>query len=511
MSVHSFIFRFSLLVDASKKGNNTTLMGRGSIAWEKPAARSTLCIGQQHPTEGTIMEEEENETTVMETTMIDARYDGLLKLIDDLKNQLIQEKQEKLTLEKEVRTELCDEFNAMLVETERNWEKRLQDEKERSEELAEWRINKLEEAYRAKRRGTKRQRSEIGSDADETKMFQQAELEIALEDKETELKCTEEKYKALMETHQDVQREKSKQTDELCKYKLLLEKETGAHEEAKERITYLSTELDKAKQVNLESESAQSATPVIEDLKRQLEEALAKHAVLKGEKENLKELLDEAGEDYLESRSECEKTMGALREQEQQLMKQAVELADLKSQLEESRLLLMDSATRTEEMEKTINDLEEELQVKQAEREQNEQKLREERDRVERELNDEVELEKSSKKKLKMQVEEKAKETEQAEKEILRLEGEVKSLIQVSVFVRTSTVHRSWTSLHIVLFVSRPRSSNAKLPKRPRRKLPCYESNSRTSTPKSLPKEKWRLWRRRHLSRRMKSRSSGFK
>ena len=90
----------------------------------------------------------------------------------------------------------------------------------RSEELAEWRLNKLEEHYQRKikqQSGTeqhqskKRKRNSDGSDededdnaADETAVFRKAELEIALEEKETELRCETEKYKALAETHNEV-------------------------------------------------------------------------------------------------------------------------------------------------------------------------------------------------------------------------------------------------------------------------------------------------------------------
>ena len=97
---------------------------------------------------------ENDETEIQETTVIDQRYDGLLSVIDGLKDQLISEKQKNLllerkteTLEKEVRSELCDEFNRMMVEIESGWEQRLQEEKDRASELSDWRINKMQEAY----------------------------------------------------------------------------------------------------------------------------------------------------------------------------------------------------------------------------------------------------------------------------------------------------------------------------------------------------------------------------
>merc|ERR1711997_1379763 len=87
-------------------------------------------------------------TNVAEETIIDTKYDGLIKLIDNLKNQLIEEKQTNLKLESEIRTELCEEFNKMMVDIETSWEQRLQEEKDRASELSDWRIGKLEEALK---------------------------------------------------------------------------------------------------------------------------------------------------------------------------------------------------------------------------------------------------------------------------------------------------------------------------------------------------------------------------
>ena len=58
---------------------------------------------------------------------------------------------------------------------------------------------------------------------------------------------------------------------------------------------------------------------------------------LEKDKKNLKELLDEAGEDFLEKESELEKALGTVRDQEKQMVQQTVTLVELQSQLEESR------------------------------------------------------------------------------------------------------------------------------------------------------------------------------
>ncbi len=492
--------RFSMMVDehqAKRSNCNSTLMGRGSIAWERPAFRSTMC--PTRPADSTVVDEtlmeedEEAEASVMDATIVDQRYEGLMKLVDDLKDQLIREKQKNLTLEKEVRTELCDEFNTMLVEVEKDWEKRLQDERERTEELSEWRINKVQEVYKAK---LKRKRQDDEDEAaaaedeatlNETAAFRKAEVEILLEEKTAELRCQEEKTSALQEQLSGLAKEKAKLQDELVKKGVELEKVHKAKDCASEELKECRKELEAMK----ESEESKSAEPIIEDLKRQVEEGKTRVEKLEEEKKGLKELLDEAGEDFVEKKDELDKVLQTLKEQEQEMLQEKVVLTELTAQLEESRLLLQDSAARMEEREQEISDLEEAVkaaavkedelreQLKTEEGEKSSLKVRfdaeaqelkeeiaalkekcgqvtkkypslfmsyliqfifllkvdqkhnSEKERVERELNDEIEELKGAKKKLKAQLEEKSKGNEGLEKDVSRLEGEVKSLIQV--------------------------------------------------------------------------------
>ncbi len=463
--------RFSMMVEdhQAKRSNCTTLMGRGSIAWEKPAARSTMCFAraEEATIEETITEDDEAEASVMDATMVDQRYEGLLKLVDDLKEQLIKEKQKNITLEKEVRTELCDEFNGMLVEVEKDWEKRLQDERERTEELNEWRINKVQEVYKAKRKRQRRD-DDDDEDLDETAVFQKAETEIALEERTTELRCQEEKLAALQEQHSALAKEKAKQQEELAKRERELVKERVARDDAIAQLVEAQKELEAMKN----SEASKTTDPIIEDLKRQVEEGKAKADRLEKEKANLKELLDDAGEDFLEKNEELEKVQQAAREQEQAALAGRVALAEVTTQLEEARMLLQDSAARMDEKETVVTELEEQVEelkgrleekekrVDDLEKERDslrqvgrrvsffnfisfsrddvyvllrqvEEKSSSERERVERELNDEIEELKAAKKKIRTELEEKSKAQEGVEKETKKLEREIKSLIQV--------------------------------------------------------------------------------
>ena len=477
------VTRFSIMVAENNKSktqrapatSSNMLMGRGSIAWDKPTARSTMCPGMTSAVAAAAVAPTEQDTTWAgdETTVIeeDERYEALLKLIDSLKDQLIKEKQDKLTIESEIRTELCDEFNKMMVEIETGWERRLQDEKERSKELNDWRMSKMEEAYNKKRRELREAKKAAaaagGTGGNETALFQKDELEIMVEDKESEITSLKAEVEALRMTQKSVSDEARKNKEELTKKVYELAK-------AEERVSQAELEAKEAKEdaenahaAKLASVEHNSSEPVIEDLRRQLRELDEKRAELAVANANMKELLDEAEEDYTEKVRDCERLSTQLKDADKQVMQQTLVQNELQARLDESRQLLTVSAAREEELEKTVTELEERLEaapsadefelakkqrdeleaslveVKQQnvtyarekaelleEISQSKTKAESDRERVERELNDELEGLKSAKKKLKQTLDEKVKELATKEGEITRLEREVKSLLQ---------------------------------------------------------------------------------
>ena len=475
------VTRFSIMVAENNKSKtqrapaaSSILMGRGSIAWDKPTARSTMCPGMTSVAAAALPEQDTtwvgDETTVIED---DERYEGLLKLIDSLKDQLIKEKQEKLKMESEIRTELCDEFNKMMVEIETGWERRLQDEKERSKELNDWRLNKLEDAYNNKRKELREARKAAakaggaGGGSNETAIFQKDELEIMLEDRESEITSLKAEVEALRATQKSVSDEARKNKEEAAKKAHELAKTEKRLGDAEREAKEARKDAENAHAAKLASVENNSSEPVIEDLRRQLRELDDKRAELAVANANMKELLDEAEEDYTEKVRECERLGAQLKDADKQVMQQTLVQNELQAQLDESRQLLTVSAAREEELEKTSTELEERLEaapsadefelakkqrdeleaslveVKQQnvtyarekaelleEISQSKTKAESDRERVERELNDESEGLKSAKKKLKQTLDERVKELAAKECEITRLEREVKSLLQ---------------------------------------------------------------------------------
>ncbi len=293
--------RFSILVDNNKK---SLLGGRGSIAWENPlggGGRLTSFYPGKAMAESTVIN---NDTTLADFTMaaggcadetvIDTKYDGLLKIIEDLKNQLIDEKQANLKLENEVRTELCEEFNKMMVEIETSWEQRLQEEKDRATELNDWRISKLEEAYKRKRHLQRAEESaSMSTHHDQSGEIEK--LETTVKDKAKEIDQLQGQIKAMKEMHDTVLEEKKKESKANAKISQDLEAERKKVTTLEESLSKIRTELDDTNKA-LEEQSAEPKIANLEATVTELKETVeAKQAQV----DDLKVLLDEAGEEYV--------------------------------------------------------------------------------------------------------------------------------------------------------------------------------------------------------------------
>ena len=244
---------------------------------------------------------ENDETAAQETTVIDQRYDGLLKVIENLKEQLIKEKQKNLLLErktenveKEVRAELCDDFNKMMVEIESNWEQRLQEEKDRAAELSEWRVNKMEQALREKSK--KRKRSEDFDDehgARELEMQKEkiCALDCEIQEQKKENVQLKEQINAMKDLHQ-------KNLEEQVKERSKATRQSFEMADQKEKYEDIVQKLKSDLKATNEALLAQSAEPKIKELEAQLEESKNTISILQADKANLSSLLDEAGEEY---------------------------------------------------------------------------------------------------------------------------------------------------------------------------------------------------------------------
>jgi len=412
--------RFSLLMEKKLMIEKSLLAGRGSVAWDNPALcstkiRNTLSghgeelglkkgIGRQFLEQNgqntTIQEETafitvNDATEVQETTVIDQRYDGLLNVIESLKEQLITEKQKNImlerkteTLEKEVRAELCEEFNQMMVEIESGWEQRLQEEKDRASELSDWRINKVQEAMiesRKKRRRSEEIDSEYEARELETKIAKIQSLESELEEEKKQNKQHEDQINAMKEVHQRIMEDQVKEREKLSRQSFEMANQHEIVKESAETIFKLKSEL---KATN-EALVAQSAEPKIKELEQQVEVYKIDIAKCQKETQELEMLLEEAGEEYKSKELELSSLKDELIVIKNKSTQNELRISDLENEILECRTLLDEANSRVEEkeflleekdaeissLEERGNDLEQNLKNVRLEHEQQEKNM----------------------------------------------------------------------------------------------------------------------------------------
>ncbi len=171
-------------------------------------------------------------------------------------------------------------------------------------------------ACRNKKKEMKEKAAEANS---ETALFQRDELEINLEEKSAELQCLEEKVAAMQDAHKKMAEEARRTQEELARARHEAAKTAEANERLEAEAAKAKQEAESAHAAKVAALENDSSQPVIDDLGRQLREARDECAELEVQKANLKELLDEAGEDYTEKLEEAEALAQKLKEADKQV------------------------------------------------------------------------------------------------------------------------------------------------------------------------------------------------
>uniref|UniRef100_A0A0K2TCN8 Kinesinlike protein KIF20Blike [Aplysia californica] n=1 Tax=Lepeophtheirus salmonis TaxID=72036 RepID=A0A0K2TCN8_LEPSM len=284
---------FSSILFEHKRTSN--LFGRGSIAWENPIISSTI----QHPqilNEETEEHEQEDESSLISNSCPD-QFEALTDLVTQLRQRLNEEMDKNMTLETEIRSELCSKFDTMMLQNEQQWQKRLQESTDRIENLSSWRITQLENAYNECR---KRKRYE---QTDEDNSNRIATLETALDVKITELGESDKQFKAMKETYNSLLSVKQKLQEDLTFFKFENQSFKTRIQRLEDKNIALSQE-NKSKDLAIES---MSTKPILIDLRNQLSDTKNKLSKKNEEVSYFKKLLDEAGEEFIAKDDELQK------------------------------------------------------------------------------------------------------------------------------------------------------------------------------------------------------------
>ena len=380
--------RFSEMMDREKSkllslASNASVLGRSSIAWEmppprgkksssfgcfKPNARSTIAPGSLLPPRmSTLMNISEiqdvEDETVLENTVVQAQYEGLLKLVEDLKTKLIDERKKNLSLEKNLREELCNEFNQMLVEVEKGYEQRMQDQIADAEKANEWRIGEINNVH-SKR--NKRKRENDSGD------FGGEELEIIRLQAQLEEKTKAETV--LGQEVEDLQQQVTAMKDATLKSKQEQDKLQAANSkvqfelaEQQRLAAELGRELANTEAKLVEERRNHKAirdgeTDALLESERQLAETREALEKMENDVSDLKELIQEAGDDFIMKDEELQEAQKECKERESQVAQQGFVIQDLQGQLEECHVLLQEVNNQLEDKEKKIEELEQEAE-----------------------------------------------------------------------------------------------------------------------------------------------------
>ena len=379
--------RFSTMVDREKSkllslAANASVLGRSSIAWEvppgkksslfptfKPSARSTMAPGSFQPPRmsallniSEIEDPPDEEETVLENTVVQTQYEGLLKLVEDLKSKLVDERKKNVDLEKNIREELCNEFNNMLVEVEKGYEKRLQVEREEAERVNEWRIGELNKVH--SKRNKRRRENEDGYEDH----FHEGELETVR--LQSQLDSKNKEMDNLVKQLEDASSQVDVMRETVIKSKQEQDKLQGANTKIQfemaeqQRLTAeLGRELSSAtEKLNEERRKVASIrdgeSDALEESERSLAQVREELVKMEEEVSDLKELLQEAGNEFIVKEEELQAAEKELREREGQVNEQGLVIQDLQTQLEESHIVLEEVNNQLEDKEKRIEDLE---------------------------------------------------------------------------------------------------------------------------------------------------------
>jgi len=387
--------RFSSMIDKGRSrllsvGGNSILGGRGSIAWEAPPggsflrrssaipasfnpnARSTI-VGGAPPRLSTLInisEMEEGgdadetvpEGNTMDNTVVQTQYEQLLGLVEDLKQKLIQERKKNQNLEKNIREELCEEFNSMLVEVESGWERRLQAEKEDAERMSEWRVGELQSVHR--NRNKRRRENDSGEFQNEIDLHR---LQSQLETKEkevAELVAEKEETQQQLQVMKDTTIKSKQEQDRLQMANSRLQFELS---EQQRKATEVGRELEATK-ARLDEEERRKITGIDED-RTDLIMATNTVSSLRVELESkdeeihdLRELINEAGDEFALKEEELKELQKVVLDRDDQTTQQGIVIQDLQAQLEESHQLLQVVNGQLEDSEMKVEELEQELE-----------------------------------------------------------------------------------------------------------------------------------------------------
>ncbi|CAL4091661.1 unnamed protein product, partial [Meganyctiphanes norvegica] len=292
-----------------------TSKGRLSVPWAEGCSEVTFGLNglpSVNETMSSVAEEEEEE---------DERYQALVKMIETLKNKLLKEHKEKVELETKIRDELCKEFSEQMVEIEDRYSQRLKETQARAEELTEWRVNAVMKSAK-KVYSRKRQRPEDDPDDEYVSSIELHREQLKVKEKDEkisdlEMECTtlNEEVEALKKSLKKTSEVATRAQEEGAKLTFQLAQLTQNFDKSQK-------ELIEARRLTVSSTTTESLA--LEEMQRRLEDANASLAEKENEIKELKEMVVEAAEEFMNKEQEVDQRNAKINQQEKEKEQQFI-------------------------------------------------------------------------------------------------------------------------------------------------------------------------------------------
>ncbi|KAJ1532393.1 hypothetical protein ONE63_000993 [Megalurothrips usitatus] len=146
-----------------KKSKPPTKKSRFSIMVSRPNPHGTICWDAPPEDDSTSSAGLSSDTCIQK---YNAQNEELIMLVERLKEQLSEEREKNLTLERSVRQKVTETFSKIISDMENSWKARVRDMEERNESLSAWRLTQLENYYKQCLEGARKRPRE--SDADDS-------------------------------------------------------------------------------------------------------------------------------------------------------------------------------------------------------------------------------------------------------------------------------------------------------------------------------------------------------
>ena len=300
----------------------------------------------------------------MENTVVQAQYEGLIKLVEDLKTKLIDERKKNMSLEKNLREELCNEFNQMLVEVEQGYEQRNQDQISEAKRVNEWRIGELNNVHsrRNKRKDADAFDEELETFRLKSQLEEKTKVESVLVQELEDLKLQVEAMKdATMKSK--AEQDKLEAANSKVQFELA-DQQRLAGELGRELA---STEARLVEERRSNKAIREGETDALLESERQLAEAREELAKKEGEVSDLEDLIQEAKDEFIMKLDELQEAQKECQELKRQVAFLSLDIEELLGNQQECHILQQVANNRLEDKERKIEQLEQELETKEEE------------------------------------------------------------------------------------------------------------------------------------------------